>query len=113
MFHSLLQADHGESVHRRHRIISDFGDQGDILVSRQTWNEVVELEYEADVPPAVGGQATVIEGCELLVLEKEPAACGLVEPADHVEQSRLAAARGPEQNNDLPGSNVEIDPAER
>src|SRR5215211_5743881 len=70
MVHSRLEADHGESVRWSHRVLGDLGDKRDVLSGGEARDRVIELEYEPDVPAPVGGQPTVTESGELLILEE-------------------------------------------
>ena len=70
---------------------------------RQARDEVVELEDEADVPAPIRGQRGLVgprqarcRGSSTWPLRRH------VEPADDVEQRRLAGARRPEQDDELP-----------
>ena len=90
-----------ERVHRSHRIVGDFGDERDIFPRGQAGDQIVELEHEADVAPAVGGQLCLVGPGQVGVPVEHLAARRHVEPAENVEQRRLAGARRTQQNDEL------------
>jgi hypothetical protein len=89
---SLPQADEHQRIFRGHRIERDFSHQRHVLEGREAGDQVVELEYEADVLTPVPRQAVVIQPGQLVIEEPRFAAARRVEPAKDVEQSGLAAA---------------------
>ena len=50
----------------------DLGDQRDVLARRQAGNQVVELEDEADVPAAVGGERRLVGVGQVAVVDRRP-----------------------------------------
>jgi hypothetical protein len=61
MTHAALQTHDRKGLVGMHGIVCDFSDQRDIFIGREARDQVVELENETDVPPAVVGQRPVIE----------------------------------------------------
>ncbi len=75
----------------------------DVLVDRQVREEGVVLEDRVDVP-LVGRQPG-----DVLALELDEARCRGLEPADHPEGGRLAAAGRSEEREELAGLDLEVD----
>ena len=98
---------------RRHRLRGDVGHQRHVLACGERGDEVVELEHEADVLPPVARERGLVGVRQIVVLECDRARARRIEPAQDVEQRRLAAARGPEQDDELAGADVEVDAAQR
>ncbi len=74
--------------------------------------EVVELEHEAHMMTAVVRQRGVISGAEVEVAETHAAAGRPVEPAQYVEQRRLAGAGRSEQHQEFARVDVQVDAAQ-
>jgi len=85
------QADPIDRLVDRHRPVDDVGDKRDVLAHRQARDQVVELEYKADVAAAVGGEFGVACGTEVGAVEDDIADACDVEAAQDVQQRRLAA----------------------
>jgi hypothetical protein len=83
-----LQRDFG--LHRRAR---DLGDDRDILARGETGNQVVELEHEADVKAAVGGEFALAGAGQVAAGIQDFARGGRIQSAENVQQRRFAAAR--------------------
>ena len=77
--------------------------EGDVLADRQRRVERVELEHHGDV--ALRGRQVV----HALAGDDDVARGGALEPGDHAQRRRLAAARGAEQADDLAGRDREVD----
>jgi hypothetical protein len=96
----------------RHRIGGELGDQRRVLERGEARDEVVELEYEADVLAPVARQAGVVEPRQLVVEEPGLAGRSGVEAAEDVEQRGLAAARRPEQHDQPAGIELQVEAAQ-
>jgi hypothetical protein len=106
------QADPVDRLVDRHRVVDDVGDQGDVLAHREARDQVVELEHEADVAAPERGQLRLRGGAQVLIAKAHFAGARHVEPAQDVEERRLAAARGAEEDDELAGTDVEVDLAQ-
>ena len=113
MVDSVAQAHQPQRVLGRDWAARNFGDQRDVLARRQAGNEVVELKHEADVLAAKRGEVAVGERGKLDVAEEHPPRRRGVDAAENVEQGRLAAARRPEQHDDLALEDRQVDAAQR
>ena len=113
MVEPAAQPHEGQGLLGRHRIAGDLGDEGDVLARRQAGNEVVELEDEADMRAPVIGQRRLAGRREVAFLVDHLAGGRDVEPAQDVQQRRLARSGRPEQDDELAGDEIEVDPAER
>ena len=107
------EPDQRERVRRVHRIGRDVGHQRDVLARGEARDQIVELEHEADVLAPEARQLRLVRAAEVVVEEVGLAARRDVESAQDVQQGRLAAARGPQEHDELRGVDVEIDPAQR
>ena len=96
-----LELDEAKCVLRCHGIRGDLGDQGDVFDGGEAGDQVVELEDEADVLAAVGGQRAFVGLRQIGVAIEDAAARRDVEAADDVEERRLAGAGWPEQHDEL------------
>src|SRR5690606_25427989 len=75
--------------------------------------EIVELEHEADMLAAELRQLALAGAAEQLLAIPHLSAARAVETTEDVEQCRLAAARGAEQDNEFTGVQIEIHAAQR
>ena len=82
--------------------------QLDIALRREHRHEVVELEHEADVPRAPLRKLAVGELVDALAGDHDLAFVRTVEPADEIEQRRLAGARRAHQRDELARLDLEI-----
>ena len=99
----LAQADQLAAPPRAASGRGDLGDQGDVLARGQAGDQVVELEHEADVLAAVAGQRGVVGGGQVVVAVADGAGGRHVEPAEDVQQRRLAAdPDGPSRTTNSP-----------
>src|SRR5690606_24131757 len=89
---ALGETDEGEGLGGGEGVGGDLGDEGDVLARGEGGDEVVELEDEADVGAAVGGERGVVVAGEVVVEEADGAGGGDVEAAEDVEQGGLARA---------------------
>ena len=84
------------------RHLLDLQAEGDVLVHRQMRVERVALEDHRDVSVA---RRHVIDDP---VADQEPAARDVLEPGDHPQRGRLAAARRADEDHELPVVDDEI-----
>src|SRR3989304_2961715 len=102
-----------ERFRRRHRLRRDVGDERHVLARGEAGGEVVELGHEPAVPAPVAGELG-LAGAREIALDKAHLAGGRrVQPAEDVEQRRLAASRGAEQHDELAGPDLEVHAAQR
>ena len=80
---------------------TDEGRQHGVLQRIELRQELVELEDEADVGVAEPGECLVPQPCYLDAVDDHRPAVGAVEGGEHVEQGRLARARGSDDGDDL------------
>ena len=100
---------HGVGV----RPARDVGPEAHVLERREAGEQVEGLEDEGDgVPPDLGELAPG-HPLERLPGDRDPALRRRVERADEVEERRLAAARGAEDDDELAGTDAEVDVDER
>src|SRR6185437_7884246 len=80
-----------------------------VLRGREHRQQVVELEYEADVrgPPASKG--ALAEPVDPLAADAQRPLGRRIEAADQIEQRGLSRARGSHEREEIPRSDVEID----
>ena len=90
---ALAEADQAQRVLGRHRRLGDLRHQRDVLARGQARDQVVELEHEADVLAPVAREPGLVARGQLAVVEPDVAGGRRVEPAEDVQQRRLAAAR--------------------
>src|SRR5690625_3481041 len=95
---------------RCHRIVGDLRHDRHILQCCQTGNQVVELEDEPDILPAIACQLPV-SGLRQIVasVEDTPLRC-CVEAAQDVDQRRFAAPGRPEKHHQFTAVEIQIDP---
>jgi SpoU rRNA methylase family enzyme len=65
------------------------------------------------VPPSIERERALVEPGQVLAAETDLAAIRAVEPAEQVEERRLAAAGGTEKRDQLAGEELEVDAAQR
>ena len=87
--------------------------QLDVLLRREHRDQIEALEHEADVARAPVRQLAAFHLLEVLARDRELAAVRAIEPADQVEQRRLARARRPQQRQQFPGPHVEVHVVQR
>jgi hypothetical protein len=71
MVQPAFQADQRQRLRGVHRILRDLGDQGDVFERRERCHQIVELEDESDMRPAIFGQRPLIEAGQFAVLEPD------------------------------------------
>ena len=79
----------------------------------QARNQIVELKHEADMLAPVARQFGVVGADKVMVAPARLAGGRRVEPAEDVEQRRLAGTGRPEQHDEFAFVDVEIDVPER
>ena len=77
----------------RHRAVEQW--QLDVLVSRQHWNQVIELEDVADILRPPFGQLAARHPADIQAVDDDLAGRRRVDPGDQVEQRCLAGAGRP------------------
>ena len=87
-------------------LAADLQPVGDVVVNRHVLERGVVLEDEADVA-VLHADAGVV-----LAVDHDPALVGFLEPGDHTQQRRFAAARGTEQGGQAPVGDVDRDVVE-
>src|SRR5690606_35286189 len=85
------------------RSAPDLEPVGDVLVDAHVGEERVALEHHGDVPE-VGGQAG-----DVVVVQPDLALGGTLQPGDHPQDRRLAAARRAQQREQFSLRHVEVD----
>ena len=91
----------------------ELGRDQDVVANRQVVEQLEELEDEADLRPPEPGSVRLAEPVDADAVEVDLAAGRPVQPADQVEQGRLAAARRAHDRGHPPGLDVEREPVER
>src|SRR5690606_22078580 len=91
-----------------HGVVGDLAHQRHVLTGGEARDQVVELEHEADVAATVLRQATVVRGREVLVAVPERAGGRAIEPAEDVQEGRLAAPRRAEKDHELPWGEAHV-----
>ena len=86
--------------------------QQQVLGYGQGRDQVERLEEEADVAAPEPGPGGLVERVQSDSVDADRAAVGPVEPAEQVEQGRLAGAAAPEQHDQLAAGDVEADVVE-
>ena len=84
----------------------DFHRHGHVLVRGQRRNEVEELEHEADLLAAQAREAVFVELRDVDLIDQHLAGRRLVEARDEPEQRRFAAARRPDDGDELTSENL-------
>ena len=112
MIEPLGEPDERQRLARVDRLGGDLVHQRDVFAHRQARDQIVELEHEADMLAPIARQFG-IAGADELVLAPRAWPSGRVEPAENVEQRRLAGARRPEQHDEFALIDVEVDVAQR
>jgi hypothetical protein len=71
------------------------------------------MKHEADVLAPIARQRRLPGPDQIMVAPTRLARAGRIEPAENVEQRRLARARRPQHDHELALKNIEIDLAQR
>jgi hypothetical protein len=108
VLHPGLEPDQRKSLLRTHRPLGDLRHQGDVLSGREARDQIVELEHEAHVAPAIGRKTGVAEAGQLQVAEEQAAARGMIEPTHDVQERGLAAAGRAKKNDELAGPYLQV-----
>jgi hypothetical protein len=80
----------------------------DVLAHGAMRIERVALEHHGDA-----ARARRHVGARALAVDEDLARAGMLEPGDHAQQRRLAAARGPEENEELAVRDAQVHAADR
>jgi hypothetical protein len=81
-------------------------------LAAQLGQQVEELEDEADVPAAQGGEAALADAGDALAGHVDRARVRPVEAAEDMQERRLARPRAAEHGDDLTPGDVEVGPVE-
>src|SRR5262245_26608303 len=84
-----------------------------VALRGQHWEEIVELEHEADVGRAPLGEFSTRELVDASTAYHITARSGDIQPADQVEKGGLARAGRTHQGHEVPPRNVEGDVVQR
>src|SRR5687767_12669679 len=98
---TLAEPDDLECRFRRHRVLRDLGDERGVLAGGEARNQVVELKHEAHVLASIARELGVVRRREIAVAIANAPRRRHVEPAENVEERRLAAPRGAEEHEEL------------
>jgi hypothetical protein len=98
---------------RWHGIGRDLGDDGDVLLRRQAGDQVVELEHEAHMLTPKRGELRIIGAGQVFAVVPDVTGRRHVQPAQDVQQRGLAAARRPQQHDELARIQHQIHAAQR
>ena len=88
------QADFVQDRRCVERVFTDLRRELDVFKRRQVADEVIELEDKADVVAAIGRELAGVEAAHARPVDRDGAARAGVHAAEHVEDRRLARARG-------------------
>ena len=113
MIHPGFEPDQLESLLGTHRPLGDLRHQCDVLPGREARDQIVELEHEAHVAPAIRRETAVVEVGQLQVAEEKPAAGGMIEPAHDVQERGLATAGRPQEYDELPRPDLQVNALKR
>ena len=88
--------------------------EGQLHIARgiQGRHEIVELEDEADIVPAIVRQLGIVHRRQILVPEPHRALARPIESADDVQERGFAAAGRTEEHDDFPCGKFQIDTAQ-
>ena len=90
------------------RLAVDEHRQPDVFSRGEGWEQVVELEDEADLAAAQAGELVVAQLGERLVVEVDLAGGRDIQPAKQVEQGGLAGAGWPHDGDEFAALNGKI-----
>jgi hypothetical protein len=107
------EAHQGERFLGVDRSSGDSRDEGHVLTRGQVRQQVIELKDEAHVLATELGQRRVVIDGQIVVEKRDRPARRGVEPAQDVDERRLAAPRWSEQNQKLAGLDIEVDVTQR
>jgi hypothetical protein len=85
---------------------------GNVAVSVERGQQVEALEDETHLVPAQLGAFGVAHRREVVAVHQHAPPSGLRQPANHVKQRGLAAARGPHHRHELARQDLKIHPAQ-
>ena len=80
----------------------------DVRLAGELGEQVEELEHEADVAPPQRGQLPLGRAGDVLARDLDRARLGAVQPAEQVQERRLAPPGAPQHGHDLARFHVEI-----
>src|SRR5699024_11432621 len=88
-------------------VFADLDGQFDFFQGGQVLHQVIELEHEPYVVPAVGGQLFLVKAADLGPVQDDTALVAAVHAAQHIQQGGLAGAGRPDDDAELPLVDVE------
>jgi hypothetical protein len=112
MIQPVVQAHEVKGLGGLHWVSRDISDQGHVFPGSQTGDEVIELEYKANVVTPIEGEFPLIIVGDLLATVVDATGRGLVEAAHDVQEGGFATARVSQQDHKLPGKKFQVDAAQ-
>src|SRR5215471_10172190 len=112
MIQSRAEVDHLQRCLRRHWIVGNFRDESHIFTGCQAWDQVVELEDEADSFATEASQLVFIGMVKRKITIEEFARGRYIQTTEMVEQRGFTTARRAEQDHQFPFKKVEINPGQ-
>jgi hypothetical protein len=109
----IAETDRSEKIGAAVAAADELGDQRHVLTGRQRRDEVEELEHEPDARSAELRQPVGVEAGQILTRDPYGAFGGSVDPADDVEQRRLARPARPQEDDELSGADRQVNASER
>src|SRR5699024_3011066 len=82
---------------RRHRIISNLGDDLHVFEGRKAGDQVIELEDKSHIMPPVAGKLSLRGLGQVLITVENFSLRGGIQPAENIDQRRFAAAGRPQE----------------
>jgi hypothetical protein len=96
-----------------HRMLSNVGDQRDVLPRGEAGDQVVELKHKPHVLSAIASERLLVVLREIVVEIPYGTAGWNVEPAQNIEESGFTTSGGPEEHDELTFEQIEVDSSER
>src|SRR5512143_2861709 len=112
MVEPVRETDDGEGLLGFHGITRDLCHHRDILPRCEAWDQVIELEHETNMEPAVLRELLLRGPSEVFAAVSHlPLRCR-VESAQDVQERGLPASRRTQQHNELAGQELEVHAAQ-
>ena len=108
MIRPLAQVDEPQCVERIERALRYLGDQCHVLLRRQAWDQVVELENETNVVTPEAGQLGFVSTRELVVTEAHGTRGGGIQAANDIQECRLSRPGRTQDDDELALVKIEI-----
>ena len=90
--HPVAQPHHLQCLGGIKRVLADLVCQLHVLKRGQAGDQVIELEHETDVMPAIEGQLSLGELADVFALEQDLAGSAAIHAAEHIQQRGLAGS---------------------